>query len=130
MRRDIRSFKWLPAAAFACAVVSLSLMAEAQIAGPCAETVATHCGDVTPGGGRIMKCLQDHRDEQSIACKDWLDDQNRSLKALHRTCAQEIGKLCSFAASDDVLYRCLEDNYVSLTSDCRGQLREIKDRLQ
>jgi len=113
------------------ACMSLALTAQAQVAGPCAETIAKYCKDVTPGGGRIMKCLNDHRDDQSIPCKDWLGDQYKSLKELNAACTEEIAKLCSFDNPDSIrIYLCLENNYIALKSDCREKLREIKDRLQ
>ena len=119
------------AAAFLFLFVAAPLPVDAQIAGPCAETVAKFCKEVTPGGGRIMKCLSDHRDDQSMACRDWLQDQNRSLTELNTSCTEEIARMCSFDAPDGIrIYRCLEDNYIALKSDCREKLREIKDRLQ
>jgi len=105
-------------------------LAGAQLAGPCAETVSKFCKDVTPGGGRIIKCLAEHREDQSIACKDWVADQEKSMQGLKSACSEEIIKLCSSYTEGVLLYRCLEDNYVNLLSDCRGKLREIKDRLQ
>jgi hypothetical protein len=105
--------------------------AQAQISGPCAETVAKFCSGVTPGEGRIMKCLNDHRDDQSPFCRDWLADQQKSLNELNTSCTEEIAKLCSFGSPDSVrIYRCLEDNYIALKSNCRDKLREIKERLQ
>jgi hypothetical protein len=121
----------LLAAVFLLTCTVLSVPSEAQIAGPCAETVTKYCKDVTPGGGRIMKCLKDHRDDQSIACRDWLEGQSRSLKELNTACTMEIAQLCSFNDPDGIrIYKCLEDNYVALKSNCREKLREIKDRLQ
>ncbi len=124
--------RWGIILAAACSLVGVlaALTADAQISGPCAETVAKFCRDVTPGGGRIMKCLAEHRDDQSISCKDWLEDQNKSLEDLKGACSREIARLCGGAADGVQLYRCLDDNYVSLLSDCRAKLREIKDRLQ
>ena len=111
--------------------VAADLGADTQFAGPCAETVTKFCKDVTPGGGRIMKCLNDHRDDQSMACRDWLLEQNKSLKELNTSCNEEIARLCSFDTPDGIrIYRCLEENYVALKSDCRDKLREIKDRMQ
>ena len=111
--------------------IAADLPAEAQITGPCAETIAKYCKDVTPGGGRVMKCISDNRDDQSMACREWLDDQNRSLKELNTSCAEETARLCSIDPPDSIrLYRCLEDNYIALKSGCREKLREIKDRMQ
>ena len=78
-----------------------------------------------------MKCLNDHRDDESLVCKDWLADQNKSLKELNTACMEEIAHFCSFDNTDYFrIYQCLNDNYVALKLDCRGKLREIKDRLQ
>jgi hypothetical protein len=121
----------LAAAFLLLSSAAVSLPSDAKKAGPCTETVTKFCADVTPGGGRIMKCLNDHRDDQSIACKDWLQEQNKSLKELNTSCTEEIARLCSFDTPDGIrIYRCLEDNYVVLKSDCRTKLREIRERLQ
>jgi len=131
MRAKSLSGSILLAAAFAAVFVAAPFPLGAQFAGPCAETVTKYCKDVIPGGGRIMKCLGDHRDDQSAACRDWLEDQNRSLKELNTACAKDIAQLCSFSNPDSIIiYRCLEDNYASLKSDCREKLREIKDRMK
>jgi hypothetical protein len=121
----------LLAAVFLFTIAVAPVPSEAQVTGPCAETVNKYCKDVAPGEGRIMKCLNDHRDDQSMACKDWLQEQNKSLKELNTVCPEEIFNLCSSVASDGIrLYRCLEGNYFALKSNCREKLREIKDRMQ
>ena len=109
--------------------MALALTAQAQFAGPCAETITKYCGDVTPGEGRILKCLNSHHDDQSIACKDWLEAQQKSLKELNKACSEEIVRLCSYDVPDSIrIIRCLQDNYVGLKLDCREKLREIKER--
>jgi hypothetical protein len=119
----------IPSTVLAC--MALALTAQAQVAGPCAETIAKYCGDVAPGEGRLMKCLDDHRDDQSIFCKDWIAEQQKSLKELNQACFEEIAKLCRFDPPDSVrIFRCLEDNSVGLKLDCRAKLREITDRLR
>ncbi len=121
----------LLAAAFLFACIMAPVPSEAQFSGPCSETVAKYCKDVTPGGGRIMKCLNDHRDDQSIACRDWLEEQQKSMQELNTACALEIARLCNFDKPDSMrIYQCLNDNYLALKSNCREKLREIKDRLQ
>jgi hypothetical protein len=104
---------------------------EAQIAGPCSETVAKVCKDVIPGGGRIMKCLNDHRDDQSIACKDWVEDQQKSMQELMAVCPEDIARWCGAVPPNKAsIYYCLLDNSVSLRLDCRSKLGEIRDRLK
>jgi hypothetical protein len=118
------------AVAVLCLVVAVQ-PASAQVQTPCNETIAKFCKDVIPGGGRIMKCLNDHRDDQSIACKDWVDDQLKSLNELMATCPEEIAKLCKNEPADKVrIYYCLLDNYIALRVECRSKLGEIRDRLK
>jgi hypothetical protein len=58
------------------------LILAASVSGAAAETTArealreacsadfkTFCATVTPGGGRILRCLQDNRDKLSEACR-------------------------------------------------------------
>jgi hypothetical protein len=110
----------------------VSLPSDAGVTGPCDETVTQYCKEVTPGGGRILKCLNDHEDDQSISCKDWIEDQNKSLHELNAACTKEIVAVCNFPSAPDNLriFRCLEGHYQGLSMDCRTKLREIKDRLQ
>jgi hypothetical protein len=58
----------------------LSLGAQAQDTAPAAPAPGPHaackadvqklCSGVQPGGGRIMACLKEHKDEVSQACRD------------------------------------------------------------
>ena len=131
MRKGVRKLRLLPAALFALACVIAATPADAQITGPCAETVAKFCKDVIPGGGRIMKCLNEHRDDQSIACRDWVEEQQKSVNDLIAACPEEIATLCSVDPTDKVrIYLCLQGNYTSLRVNCRSKLGEIRDRLK
>lgn len=40
----------------------------------CRADVMQLCGDVEPGGGRLMQCLRQHLDRVSNACKSALPD--------------------------------------------------------
>ncbi len=113
------------------AFVITAMPSSAQIPGPCGETTTKYCKDVIPGGGRIMKCLNDHRDDQSLACKDWIADQQKSLEELKSACFEEIAKLCRFNPPDGIsILQCLDDNYAGLKLDCREKLRVVKERLK
>jgi hypothetical protein len=118
-------------AAMLLACVMMATPSPAEVTGPCRETIIKYCKDVVPGGGRIMRCLNEHRDDQSIACKDWLEDQSKSINELMSACPEEIAKLCNIDPPDKFrIFLCLNDNYVSLKMDCRSKLGEIKDRLR
>ncbi|MDR3512345.1 MAG: cysteine rich repeat-containing protein [Caulobacteraceae bacterium] len=38
----------------------------------CRADVQKLCSDVQPGGGRLMQCMRDHRDQLSNGCKSML----------------------------------------------------------
>ena len=123
--------KLIALAAAGIAIVFAALPSPAQITTPCNETIAKYCKDVVPGSGRIMKCLNDHREDQSIACKDWVEDQQKSMQELIAVCTEEIATLCKIDPPDKVrIYLCLLDNYIALKIDCRSKLGEIRDRLK
>ena len=42
------------------------------IAATCQYDIMRFCDDVTPGGGRVATCLQNHRDDLSPECNDRL----------------------------------------------------------
>ena len=131
MTNDRNIIRLLLMMAVVFAGVMVSLPAYAQYSGPCSDTVERYCKDVTPGGGRIIQCLKANKEDLSIACKDWIEDQQKSLKELNAACTQEIVLLCNFDTADNIrVYRCLESNYQGLLSPCKDKLREIRERFQ
>ena len=45
------------------------------IAATCEYDIMRFCDDMTPGGGRVATCLQNHRDDLSPECNDRLPKQ-------------------------------------------------------
>ena len=57
----------------ACAAAHASMQKQiGSIVATCREDISRFCSDVSPGGGRIAGCLQEHRSELSPACADRL----------------------------------------------------------
>jgi hypothetical protein len=57
-----------------------SALAQAPTAGQrtaCKADYEKYCTGTTPGGGRIIACLNKQRDQLSEACKKALDAQNK-----------------------------------------------------
>jgi hypothetical protein len=123
--------KLIVIAATVISIVLAALPSPAQTATPCNETISKYCKDVVPGNGRIMKCLNDHRDDQSISCKDWIEEQQKSMQELMTVCPEDIARWCRNVSPDKIsIYFCLLDNYISLRLDCRSRLGEVRDRLK
>ena len=61
-------------AAFAASLLSLGISSplQAQTAeqrAACKEDFEKLCKGVMPGGGRVLKCLQEHKDQVSAPCR-------------------------------------------------------------
>ncbi len=121
----------LAGGAAALLVLLSALPCQAQIAGPCNETITKYCSGITPGGGRLKQCLEKHLDDASLACKDWLGTMRVKADDLNRACAQEIVAFCNFDKPDQMrIVQCLEERYVNLLVECREKLREFTDPLR
>jgi len=63
------------------AVVTFPTLAPAQQAGgargACMTDVRSLCGSVQPGGGRIIRCMREHREQISEGCKLALAERMR-----------------------------------------------------
>jgi hypothetical protein len=69
----------LHAAILACAIaVCGSVFAQTPTAdqrGACGPDYQKYCAGTAPGGGRVVACLNTHRDRLSAACKKAIDSR-------------------------------------------------------
>ena len=69
----------LHAAILACAIgVCGSAFAQTPTAdqrGACGQDYQKYCAGTAPGGGRVVACLNTHRDKLSTACKKAIDSR-------------------------------------------------------
>ena len=115
------------------AVVFVALFAwEAAHSGepdPCAGDVAKFCKDVTPGGGRIAKCLKANANDLSPACRAGIEERRNSHRDLRKACAGDARKFCKDATpGGGGVVRCLEANEQDLSPACREELSEARKR--
>ena len=101
----------------------------AQDAGPCTESLKKFCSGVTPGGNRLIQCINEHSDEVPSECLDWIDDLKEKAQELNEPCFEEILNYCNFDEPDQLrVIRCLEKHYIQLKLECRQKLREVRNR--
>eukprot|EP00878_Enallax_costatus_P007022 GHUV01007359.1.p1 GENE.GHUV01007359.1~~GHUV01007359.1.p1 ORF type:complete len:595 (+),score=136.49 GHUV01007359.1:1595-3379(+) len=115
----------------------------------CAWEISNFCKEVPHGHARIMRCLQNHLDEEDMSteCKsEVMRDQNRMSQdyrlnwRLNKACAADITQLCSGLCNvqsgqscGGVVLQCLQDNQDNITSsNCQEevfyyQLMEVQD---
>lgn len=97
-----------------------------QLKTACQDELRNFCGNVTPGEGRLMLCMQAHDDKISRQCELALLDTARNIgKAVRnierfaQACWPDIQVYCSGTNGSSVT-QCVIDNRPSLSSACRA----------
>jgi hypothetical protein len=124
--------RWPRALMTAAAAVMLILpmgIADAQVPSPCDDDFSKYCGDVTPGGGRLVACYEKNKDKMSGDCRAWAEGAKAYAKVLTDACSQEIARSCTIGKGDPlVMINCLQGQYTNLSQKCISKLNEFKYR--
>lgn len=99
----------------------------------CDEDLRKYCGEVTPGEGRLLLCLEAHEDKISNKCDYSLFEASRNLEraldAVAETadvCWNDIEKYCANTPpGGGHIIQCLSDKKDSLASACRARLGQL-----
>lgn len=99
--------------------------------GPCAAEVKTHCGDVQPGGGAIMKCMRENKDKFSETCQAHMSERKEkmkeSAKAIKDACAEDMKTHCgSIKSGGGAMMRCMRAKKSELSPACQQSMEEAK----
>jgi hypothetical protein len=98
---------------------------------PCAGDVAKFCGDVKPGEGRIAKCLKQHKDELSPACKMHLAQVKEAIKETHKACEDDITMFCpGVQPGEGRILNCLKEHKSELSSKCKEHIIKAKEKMK
>jgi len=127
MRRTIFAVPALLGGVFILALLIAALPAFAQLERPCAKDLKEFCGDVSPGGGRLVRCYEEKKDKMSAACKVWADRAIASAGVVKKACSTEIDARCNSEKGDPLrMVDCLQGNYIDLSMECRIELNKFK----
>lgn len=106
-----------------------ALPASAQQTNPCTKDFKQYCPDVTPGGGRLLRCYEERKDKMSAECRAWAEAAKANAVIAREACAKEIDLLCSFHKGDPFgMLDCLQGEYINLSPECSAKLNEFKWR--
>jgi len=93
----------------------------------CAGDRERFCGDVPPGGGRLMVCLRQHAADLSPGCRHALgltEKKPASAESGAATaCREDAMKLCSSAVGNKAKMKsCLQAHAAELSDGCKTAL--------
>ena len=113
-----------------CFILSSGLAAFAQEK-PCAGDIEKFCQGVQPGGGRITKCLAQHKDELTPGCKARVEEVVLQLKGMQQACEDDIMTFCpDVKPGGHRIVKCLRLHESELSSECKGKIAEVRKGLK
>ncbi|MBI5626079.1 MAG: hypothetical protein HY935_02580 [Nitrosomonadales bacterium] len=115
--------KW-PAVLAGVFCLSLAAVASAEAGGrPCADDAAKLCKDVQKGEGRVAKCLKEHKDELSPACKKRVAKAKERAKEMKEECHEDAKKLCKdIQPGGGRIMQCLKQHEGELSPACKENM--------
>ncbi len=85
---------------------------------PCRAEMDKFCKDVTAGGGRVLKCLQEHDADLSAACRAHVNTASQFM-----ACLDDVMRLCPRAQPGGAqAMKCLRANQGKLSDECKHEL--------
>ena len=97
--------------------------------GPCAEDYQKFCKDVRPGEGRAAKCMNEHKDELSDACKQAAEKAKEKLKGISEACKEDAQQFCKdIKPGSGNILRCLRDHKEEVSAGCKQAFSQGRPR--
>ncbi len=90
---------------------------------PCADEIALFCKDVKPGEGRLTRCLNEHAEEASAACRKKMAEVKRIVDEAQQACAGDVRKFCKdLQPGGGRLAKCMKEHKAELSPACRKKM--------
>lgn len=122
--------KW-PAVLAGVFCLSLAAVASAEAGGrPCADDAAKLCKDVQKGEGRVAKCLREHKEELSPACKENIAKAKEKFKEMKEECHEDAKKLCKdIQPGGGRIMQCLKQHEGELSQGCKEHMARPRGKM-
>jgi hypothetical protein len=108
-------------------MAALPAFAQSTTSSPCTRDLKEYCGDVTKGGGRLLRCYEEKKDKMSPACRAWAERVKANASIVRDTCVKMIDARCNIEKGDPLeMLECLQSNYVDLPRECTEKLNQFQ----
>jgi hypothetical protein len=105
---------------------ALLVSAGATAADPCKDDVQKLCQGVQPGGGRIIRCLDEHAEQVSAPCKDNMQERRFEDDSVRNSCGTDFQTLCpGIKAGGGRIMECLHDHEAQLSPACKEAIDAV-----
>jgi cysteine rich repeat protein len=98
---------------------------------PCLADAERLCKGVEPGGGRIVRCLQQHEAELSPGCKQNRDGFREQVAEVRAACQDDAERFCNgVMPGHGKVARCLRMHTSDLSSSCKKEMADAQRRIE
>ncbi len=98
---------------------------------PCSEEIRVMCGNIQPGGGRILQCLKANQPALSLACVQRVNDLETTLSGALGVCRDDWVTYCYHPRSaGETTLQCLQANKTKVSPACQKALQEGSGKRQ
>ncbi|MEI8346626.1 MAG: cysteine rich repeat-containing protein [Pseudomonadota bacterium] len=110
---------------FTIGFVQLSMAKDMPCVGkgdcPCSADAEKFCKDVEPGPGAMMKCLKEHDNELSAACKEKCQEMGGKFKNAKKACKADRESFCKdVKPGRGNMAKCLKEHDSELSEECKS----------
>lgn len=99
----------------------------AQGQGPCTSDMEKFCKDVQPGGGNIARCLKEHENDLSTACRHRILQVRRQVQEFREVCEDDVLRFCAdVKPGSGRIIKCLMEHERELSSGCKAKIETRK----
>ncbi len=107
--------------------MSLAVMPAKAVQGPCAADMEKFCKDVQPGGGNIARCLKEHENDLSTACRQRIVQVRRQVQEFREVCEDDVLRFCAdVKPGSGRIIKCLIEHEGELSSGCKTKIETRK----
>jgi hypothetical protein len=111
-----------------CLTVATGVSAE-PAAKPCADDAAKLCKGVQQGEGRVARCLKEHANELSPACKKNIAEAKEEIQEFAQACKDDSAKLCKGTQpGEGRILQCLKQHEGELSPACKAKMDQARSR--
>jgi hypothetical protein len=112
--------------------------------GPCKDDMTKLCAGISPGGGRLIKCLHEHEGELGAPCKAALGKGAKAgpppgagapvewgpMPGMHKSCTAEVDKLCKDTQrGHGRIAVCLHEHAPELSPACKASVDRVMTQM-
>ncbi len=95
-----------------------------EVGEACADDVRSYCPDVTPGQGRVLRCLAQNQGSLAPQCQAVVQSAREKLAEFRKACGGDAKRFCKgIAPGEGRVLACLKSKEPELSPACQALMK-------